>query len=33
MHEGAGATRLGLKGVPSAAEEVMVLRGTSPWSS
>jgi dihydroorotase len=26
MHEGAASTRLGLKGIPSAAEEVMVLR-------
>jgi dihydroorotase len=26
MHEGTAATRLGLKGVPGAAEEVMVLR-------
>src|SRR5512140_1651718 len=26
MHEGAAATRLGLKGIPAAAEEVMVLR-------
>jgi dihydroorotase len=26
MHEGAVATRLGLKGIPGAAEEVMVLR-------
>jgi dihydroorotase len=26
MHEGAAATRLGLKGIPGAAEEVMVLR-------
>jgi dihydroorotase len=26
MHEGAAATRLGLKGIPGAAEDVMVLR-------
>jgi len=26
MHEGAAATRLGLKGIPAAAEEVMILR-------
>jgi len=26
MHEGAASTRLGLKGIPAAAEEVMVLR-------
>jgi dihydroorotase len=26
MHEGAAATRLGLKGIPAAAEDVMVLR-------
>jgi dihydroorotase len=26
MHEGAASTRLGLKGIPGAAEEVMVLR-------
>ena len=26
MHEGAAATRLGLKGIPSAAEEVMISR-------
>jgi dihydroorotase len=26
MHEGAAATRLGLKGIPSAAEEVMIVR-------
>lgn len=26
MHEGAASTRLGLKGIPSAAEEVMVVR-------
>jgi dihydroorotase len=29
MHEGPTATRLGLKGVPAAAEEVMVLRDLS----
>ena len=26
MHEGAAATRLGLKGIPAAAEDVMILR-------
>ncbi len=26
MHEGAVATRLGLRGIPAAAEEVMVAR-------
>jgi dihydroorotase len=29
MHEGAAATRLGRKGIPSAAEEVMILRDLS----
>jgi dihydroorotase len=29
MHEGPAATRLGLKGIPAAAEEVMVLRDLS----
>jgi dihydroorotase len=29
MHEGPASTRLGLKGIPSAAEEVMVLRDLS----
>src|SRR2546425_483169 len=30
MHEGLGATRLGLKGIPAAAEEIMVARDILP---
>ena len=33
MHEGIVSTRLGLKGIPAAAEEIMVAQDHHPWRS